>query len=61
MNSVKRKKKKKTLKDKLPRFLGDQYASGVEWKNSSRKNEEAEPKQKQCPDVDVMDDRSPKL
>ena len=43
MNSVKRKKKKKdmTLKDKFPRFLGDQYASREEWRNSSRKNEEA--------------------
>ena len=30
-----------------------QYATGEEWKNSSRKNEEAEPKQKQCSVVDV--------
>ena len=30
-----------TLKDKFPRFLGDQYASREEWRNSSRKNEEA--------------------
>ena len=26
-----------------------QYATGEEWRNSSRKNEEAEPKQKQDP------------
>ena len=58
MNSVKRKKKDMTLKDKFPRFLGDQYASGEEWRNSSRKNEEAEPKQKQCPVVDIMGDGS---
>ena len=35
-----------------------QYATGEEWKNSSRKNEEAEPKQKQCPAVDVTSDGS---
>ena len=30
-----------------------QYATGEEWKNNSRKNEEVEPKWKQCPVVDV--------
>ena len=35
-----------------------QYATGEEWKNSSRKNEEAEPKQKQCSVVDVTGDGS---
>ena len=35
-----------------------QYATGGEWRNSSRKNEEAEPKQKQCPVVDVTGDES---
>ena len=29
------------------------YATGEEWRNSSRMNEEAEPKQKQCPVMDV--------
>ena len=29
------------------------YATGIEWRNSSRRNEEAEPKWKQCPVVDV--------
>ena len=33
-----------TLKDKLPRSVGAQYATAEEWRNSSRKNEEAEPK-----------------
>ena len=42
-----------TLRDEFPRSLGAQYAIGEEWRNSSRRNEEAEPKQKQCPVVDV--------
>ena len=32
---------------------GVQYATGDEWRNNSRKNEETEPKQKQHPVVDV--------
>ena len=51
MNSMRR-QKDKTLKDELPRFVGAQYATGEEWRKSSRKNEETEPKQKQCPVVD---------
>ena len=35
-----------------------QYATGEEWRNSSWKNEEAEPKQKQHPVVDVTGDGS---
>ena len=42
-DSMKR-QKDKTLKDELPRLIGAQYATGEEWKNSSRKNEETEPK-----------------
>ena len=42
-----------TLKDELPRSVGAQYAPGEKWRNSSRRNEEAEPKQKQHPVVDV--------
>ena len=42
-----------TLKDELPKSVGAQYATGEEWRNSSRRNEEAEPKRKQCPVVDV--------
>ena len=53
MNSMKR-QKDRTLKDKLPRLVGAQYATGDQWRNNSRKNEETEPKQKQHPVVDVI-------
>ena len=43
MNSVK-KQKIRTLKDALPRSVGAQYATGDQWRNNSRKNEETEPK-----------------
>ena len=52
MNSMKR-QKDVTMKDELPRLVGSQYATGEEQRNSSRRNEEAEPKQKQCPVVHV--------
>ena len=35
---------------------GAQYATGEEQRNNSSKNEETEPKQKQCPVVDVTGD-----
>ena len=57
MNSVKR-QKDGTLKDELPRSVGGQYATGEQWRNTSRKNEETEPKQKQHPVVDVTSDGS---
>ena len=57
MNSMKR-QKSMTLKDELPRLVGAQYTTGEEWRNNSRKNEEMEPKQKQCPVVDVTGDGS---
>ena len=57
MNSMKR-EKDRTLKDKLPRSVGVQYATGDQWKNKFRKNEETEPKQKQHPVVDVTGDGS---
>ena len=57
MNSMKR-QKDKTLKDGLPRSVGAQYATGDEWRNNCRKNEETEPKQKQHPAVDVTGDGS---
>ena len=41
------------LKDELPRFVGAYYATGEEQKNSSRRNEEAEPKWTQHPDMDM--------
>ena len=46
------------LKDELPRLASAQYATGEEWRNNSRKNEEMEPKQKQHPVVDVTGDGS---
>ena len=46
------------LKDELPRSVGAQYATGEGWRNSSRKNEETEPKQKQHLVVDVTGDGS---
>ena len=59
VNSMKR-QKDMTLKDKLPRLVGAQYAMGDQWKNNSTKNEETEPKQKQHPvlDVTVMEVKS---
>ena len=53
MNSMKR-QKGMTLKDELPRLIGAQDATGDQWRNNSRKNEEMESKQKQHPVVDVM-------
>ena len=47
-----------TLKDELPRSVGAQYATGKQWRNNYRKNEETEPKQKQHPVVDVTGDGS---
>ena len=52
MNSLKR-QKDMTLKDELPRSVDAQYATGEEWRNNSRKNEEMEPKQKQQPVMDM--------
>ena len=57
MNSMKR-QKDRILKDKLPRLVGAQYATGDQWRNNSRKNDEKKPKQKQNPVVDVTGDRS---
>ena len=55
MNSMKR-QKDETLKDELPRSVGAQYATGDQWRNNSRKNEETEPKQRQYPVVDGTGD-----
>ena len=43
MHSMKR-QKDRTLKDEPLRWVGAQYSTGVEWRNSYRKNREAEPK-----------------
>ena len=57
MNSMKR-QKGRTLKDELPSSVGAPYATGNQWRNNSRKNEETEPKQKQHLVVDVTRDGS---
>ena len=57
MNSMNR-QKDRTLKDKLTRSVGAQYATRDEWGTYCRKNEKTEPKQKQYPAVDVTHDRS---
>ena len=57
MNSMKR-QNDRILKDELPSSVGAQYATGDQWRNSSRKNEGMEPKQKQHPVVDVTGDVS---
>ena len=46
------------LKEELPRSVGAQCATGGQWRNNSRKNEGLEPRQKQYPVVDVIDDIS---
>ena len=45
-----------TMRDEFPRSIGAQYATGDQWRNNSRKNEETEPKQKQHPVVAVTGD-----
>ena len=57
MNSMKR-QNDRILKEKTPRSVGAQYATGDQWRNNSRKNERMEPKQKQCPVVVGTGDRS---
>ena len=57
MNSMKRQKRYDT-EICTPRSVGAQYATGKEWRNSSRRNEEAKPKQKQHSTVVVSGDRS---
>ena len=50
--------KDRTLKDEFPRSVGTPYATGDQWRNNFRKNEETEPKQKQNPVADVTGDGS---
>ena len=52
-----KRQKGRTPKDDLPRSVGAQYATGDQWRNNSRKNEEMESKQ-QHPVVDVTGDGS---
>ena len=53
-----KRQKDRTQKDELPRLVGAQYTTREEWRNNSRKSEETEPKQKQCPVVDVTGETS---
>ena len=48
MNNMQR-QKDKTLKDELPRLVGAQFATGDQWKNNSRKNEETRAKARMTP------------
>ena len=57
VNSMKR-QKDRILKDELTRLIGAQYATGDQWRNNSRKNENMRPKQKQHSVVDVTGDGS---
>ena len=57
MNSMER-QNDRILKEDIPRSVGAQYATGDQWRNNSRNNEETEPKQKQHPVVDVTGDGS---
>ena len=56
MNSMKR-QNDRILKEELPKSVGDQYATGGQWRNKSRKNKGMESKKKQYPAVDVTGDR----
>ena len=57
MNSMKR-QNDRMLKEELSRSVGAQYATGDQWRNNSRKNEETEPKRKKRTVVDVTGDAS---
>ena len=57
MNSMKR-QKDRTLKEEVPRLICAKYATGDQWRNNPRKNEETEPKKEQHRAVDVTGDRS---
>ena len=56
MNNMK-KQKDMTLKDELPGLVVAHHATGDQWRNNSRKNEETEPKLKHHP-MDVTGDGS---
>ena len=57
MNSMKR-QNDRIVNEELPRSVGAQYATGDQWRNNSRKNEDMKPKQKQHPVVDLTGDGS---
>ena len=53
-----KRQKDRTLKDEILRLVGAQYDTGDHWRENSRNNDEMEPKQKQCPVVNVNGDGS---
>ena len=57
MNTMER-QNDRILKEELPRSIGEQYSTGDQWRNNSKKTEETEPKRKQHPVVDVIGDGS---
>ena len=57
MNNMKRQKDMK-LKDEPSQLVGVKYVNREEQRNISRSNEGTEPKQKQCPVVDVSNGES---
>ena len=46
------------MKDEFPRLADAQHATGEQWRNIYRKNDEVEPKQKQRPGAVVTGDES---
>ena len=54
-NSMKR-QKDMTVKDELQRSVGARHATGDQWRNSCRRNGDAEPKLKRHPAVGVPGD-----
>ena len=53
-----KRQKDRTLKDELSRLVSAHCATGDQWRNNSKNNEEMEPKQKQHPVMDVTGDGS---
>ena len=51
-----KRQKDRTPKDEFLRSVSTQYATGDQWRNNCRRNEEKKPKQKQHPVVDVTGD-----
>ena len=58
LENIMKRQNDRILKGKLPRLVGAQYATGDQWRNNSRMNDETEPKQNQHPVIDVTSDRS---
>ena len=53
-----KRQKDKTLKAEIPKSVGAQYATGEEWGNKSKRNEETVSKQKAHLVGDMTGDRS---